>query len=92
MRIVLAAIGIALVGMTASGCVIGGDEPWDDNPAGDSDTDTGTAGDGDADSDTDTGSDSDSDGDNYADITDADELFTIDGGVDAGTDGGTKAP
>jgi hypothetical protein len=65
MSIMRAMIGIVFVAMTASSCVIGGDEPWDNNAGGDTDSD-GDA-DTDVDSDTDTGPDGDTDGDGDSD-------------------------
>ena len=80
----------ALVATLFSGCIIGGDEPWDDNP---DDTDTEVAGDTDTDSDTDTGPDGDTDTDGDGDSDTDDDLGDGgptygDGGVDAGTDAG----
>jgi len=94
MGTVRALFGLALLAMIASSCVIGGDEPWDDNPndtdtelAGDTDTDsdTDTGPDGDTDTDTDTDGDGDSDTDD--DLGDGGPPYG-DGGVDAGADAG----
>jgi len=93
-----AMIGIVFFAMTAAGCVIGGDEPWDNN-AGDTDSDSDGDADTDVDSDTGTGpdgdtdSDGDSDGDSDDDVdveASGDGLLysTPDGGADAGTDAG----
>ncbi|MCK9460818.1 MAG: hypothetical protein M0R80_14365 [Proteobacteria bacterium] len=52
MRIFITALVVAAAVVVAGpSCVIGGDEPWDDNPG---DTDTDIDGDGDGDGDTDT--------------------------------------
>jgi hypothetical protein len=69
-------IGLALLAIAFSGCMIGGDEPWDDNASG---TDTGV--------DTDTDADADSDGDDDTDIGgDADSDSDGDGDADSESD------
>jgi Ca-activated chloride channel family protein len=65
------AFALALAGLLATSCSVGGDEPWeaDDDYVGENDTDS------DSDNDTDTDSDSDSDSDSDADA-DTDETFS----------------
>ena len=97
MRILRAMLGIVFVATTASSCIIGGDEPWDDNAGStDSDGDTDVDSDTDTDTDTDTGPDGDSDTDVDSDddntgleaANDGSLHLVPDGGVDAGTDAG----